>query len=294
MTAPDHYQLYHPETQRLAFKLGTLDQATFAEMQRLPYYSAIWVKAGRGTLRTDFNLKTLGKDHLLFFSPYQPFQLLGDAQLAGEYFHFHSDFYCIFQYDKEIGCHGVLFNNIYDANDLPLEEQDVSIFENIFSMLRTEMQASGLSQHQMLTAQLRMLIIQAVRLKARQDDSFVQDLPQDQEPQLLQQLKDLIEEHFREKHAPADYADLLYITPKHLGKLTKTHFNKTPTELISERVTTEAKRDLYLTDQSVKTIAYELGFKDEYHFSRYFKKHVGVSPQGFRDSVGFDAMNRAK
>jgi len=32
----------------------------------------------------------------------------------------------------------------------------------------------------------------------------------------------------------------------------------------------------------VKQVAAELGFADVYHFSRVFKKMLGVSPQGFR------------
>ena len=36
----------------------------------------------------------------------------------------------------------------------------------------------------------------------------------------------------------------------------------------------------------VKTIACNLGFDDEFYFSRYFKNHTNVSPQLYRDTVG--------
>jgi AraC-like DNA-binding protein len=80
----------------------------------------------------------------------------------------------------------------------------------------------------------------------------------------------------------------LHISTKALNKASKAHFNKTLSDLIAERRIIEAKRELYLTSKAVKEIAFELGYEDEFYFSRYFKKKVGVSPQVFRDKVGFD------
>jgi len=37
----------------------------------------------------------------------------------------------------------------------------------------------------------------------------------------------------------------------------------------------------------VKEIAYELGYEDEYYFSRLFKVNAEVLPQLYRDTVGF-------
>ena len=66
----------------------------------------------------------------------------------------------------------------------------------------------------------------------------------------------------------------------------KKQYGKTPSKLIRERLTLEAKRLLHLTYKSIKEIAHELGFNDEFYFSRYFKKEVGVSPKVFREKVG--------
>jgi YesN/AraC family two-component response regulator len=63
---------------------------------------------------------------------------------------------------------------------------------------------------------------------------------------------------------------LLNISPNALAKIAKTHFNKTLTDLITERIVIEAKRELYLTDKSIKEVAYELGYNDEHYFSRFF------------------------
>jgi AraC-like DNA-binding protein len=79
------------------------------------------------------------------------------------------------------------------------------------------------------------------------------------------------------QHSPADYAELLYISPKALAKITKSYFNKPLSSLINERIIIEAKRELYLTDKTIKEIV-ELGYEDEYYFSRFFKVNADVSP----------------
>ena len=110
-------------------------------------------------------------------------------------------------------------------------------------------------------------------------------------PSTLENLKNAIETHFKTLRTPADYGKLLHISAKALNKASKFHFNKTLTSLIAERLIIEAKRELYLTSRPVRQIAFELGYEDEFYFSRFFKKNVGVSPQLFRDTVGFDKLS---
>jgi AraC-like DNA-binding protein len=104
---------------------------------------------------------------------------------------------------------------------------------------------------------------------------------------VMQTLMQQIENNFKTKHSASDYASLLCMTPTALAKLVKHSFDKTLTELISERIIIEAKRELYLTSKPIKEIAFELGFNDEFYFSRFFKKNTDISPQLYRETVGF-------
>ena len=81
---------------------------------------------------------------------------------------------------------------------------------------------------------------------------------------------------------------MLHVTPVVLARAAKNHFNMTLSDLITERIIVEAKRELYLTDKTVKEIAYELGYDDEYYFSRVFKGKADISPQFYRDTIGFN------
>ena len=92
-----------------------------------------------------------------------------------------------------------------------------------------------------------------------------------------------IERHYRTKHSPAHYATELHLTPKTLGRLVKTHFRRTLTELIRERLLKHAKWQLLHTTRPVKEIAWEIGFADELYFSRLFRRATGCSPTAFRE-----------
>src|ERR1700745_1323402 len=101
-------------------------------------------------------------------------------------------------------------------------------------------------------------------------------------PAILERLKTLIEEHYRSKRRPADYARMVGMNPQALGKLTRTYFHKALTDLIRERILKHAKWQLLHTLRPVKEIAYAVGFKDEFYFSRFFKRATGCSPQFYR------------
>jgi AraC family transcriptional activator of pobA len=79
-----------------------------------------------------------------------------------------------------------------------------------------------------------------------------------------------------------DYADRLAVHVNHLNKVLKENTGRTTTELISRRLTQEAKLLLRQTTWSVSEIATSLGFPEVAHFSNFFKRQTTVSPLAFR------------
>ena len=80
-----------------------------------------------------------------------------------------------------------------------------------------------------------------------------------------------------------DFADTLKVHVNHLNKVLKETTGKTTTEIISSRVSQEAKILLKQTSWNISEIAYSLGFEEVAHFSNFFKKQTRVSPMAFRD-----------
>jgi len=280
--------LVDPKNGNLAFKIFSYDDNShFDHVQRNNYYTVVINLSGSGKLKSDFSTYDFSGQVLMCFSPYQPFMITGADDLNGVILNFHPDFFCIHLHQKEVACNGVLFNNIYQPPFITLADKDIALFLNIIEQMQIEMQNAALAQYELLISYLKIFLINGSRLRLDQSPMASAEISGLKEPFVLQSLKDAIEENFKTKHSPAEYADLLNISPKALAKITKNHFNKTLTNMIAERIVIEAKRELYLTSKPVKSIAYELGFNDEFYFSRFFKNNSDVSPQLYRETVGF-------
>jgi AraC family transcriptional activator of pobA len=287
MDNPHSLTLVNPATGSLAFKILSFEDGSyFDHVQRNNYYSLIWITEGSGQLKADFSSYEFETNRLFAFSPYQPFMFTGKL-LKGVALHFHPDFFCIHKHHAEVACNGILFNNIYQPPFLQIDSSTAASLSMLIAQMKLEMKNTALAQYEILVSYLKIFLITTSRLKAEQQPASAEFTTDLKEPFVLQNLKDAIEKDFRKKHSASEYADALHISAKALAKITKNYFNKTITELISERIIIEAKRELYLTKKTVKEIAYELGYEDEHYFSRFFRTNADVSPQVYRETVGF-------
>ncbi len=103
---------------------------------------------------------------------------------------------------------------------------------------------------------------------------------------IVESLRRLVEEHFRKERLLAFYAEKLAMTPDRLNDHVKRATGVTAGHLIRQRVLTEAKRQLVFTTEAIHQIAYDLAFSDPSHFTRFFRKQTGKTPQAFRDQGG--------
>lgn len=281
------FTLINQQDSNLAFKLFSFeDNSHFDHLQRNNYYTVIWVKKGKGLLRVDFSEYSFEKDTFFTFSPFQPFMISTDTSIQGVAIQFHSDFYCIHRNPNETNCDTVLFNNIYQAPFFYVEKEMQSKFEFLIGQLKSEFLDDETQNYELIVPNLKVFLGNATRIKQK-SQSYTPKFTDSKTPFVLQNLKKEIEANFKEKHSASDYAELLNISPNALAKLVKSIYNKTLTQLITERIVIEAKRELYMTSKPIKEIAWALGYSDEYYFSRLFKANTETSPQMYRDTVGF-------
>jgi AraC family transcriptional regulator, transcriptional activator of pobA len=92
----------------------------------------------------------------------------------------------------------------------------------------------------------------------------------------------LVREHIKAQRSVTFFADLLYVTPKHLSICVKEITGKNCGEIIGEMVVTEAKALLHNPELTIGHVADELQFSDQFFFSKYFKKRTGMSPLHYR------------
>ena len=78
-------------------------------------------------------------------------------------------------------------------------------------------------------------------------------------------------------------ASRLNLSTNYFGDLIRRETGKTTQEFIHLKLLDLAKEKVFDQNKSISEIAYELGFKYPQHFSRFFKQHVGVSPNEYRN-----------
>lgn len=99
---------------------------------------------------------------------------------------------------------------------------------------------------------------------------------------LVVDLKELIEQCYKEYRDPQYYVDCLSVTLAVMNPICKAYLNKTVYGLILDRIVKEAKKLLTYTRMSSRQIAFELGFRDPNYFSRFFLRETGVRPRNYR------------
>lgn len=95
----------------------------------------------------------------------------------------------------------------------------------------------------------------------------------------------LVERHYREHRPIGFFADLLGMTEWRLYGITAGCGGATPRSILRERLLQEAKRQLALSDVSIKEVAAYLGFADAPYFCRVFRRGVGQTPSQYRARV---------
>lgn len=102
---------------------------------------------------------------------------------------------------------------------------------------------------------------------------------------LDEEFKKILElKHVENKLQAQNFAEKLNLHPNYLNSVIKTKTGKTVNEWISKRSISVAKSLLMNDSNSIKKIAFQLGFSEATHFSRFFKKHTKISPSTFRKS----------
>ncbi|WP_420571554.1 helix-turn-helix domain-containing protein [Kordia sp.] len=245
--------------------------------EQVDSYTIYWIKEGKGTYHIDFEEYTFEGNIIFFLSPGQVFSVSSEKIKEAYKLSFQRDFYCIQTHDKEISCNGVLFNNVYDSPYVIPKPKDIQRLSLLLEDLIEEFNNENSGQYDMLQTYLKQFIIHSVRVK--KDDFVVKSAT---ETKLYKDFSVLVEQNFKQMHSVSAYADRLGISPKSITK----HFQKlgttTPSDFIKNRIILEAKRQLLYSEQSVKEIAFDLGFNDPAYFTRFFTKAIQKSPLNFK------------
>lgn len=97
---------------------------------------------------------------------------------------------------------------------------------------------------------------------------------------------DLVDLHHKEQWSVSDYAGEIGITASHLNAICRKLGGSSALQLIHDRLLLAARRDLVYTDKSIAGVAVSLGFAEPSYFTRFFKRHMGITPKAYRRRSG--------
>ncbi|HEY8896189.1 MAG TPA: helix-turn-helix transcriptional regulator [Niastella sp.] len=99
---------------------------------------------------------------------------------------------------------------------------------------------------------------------------------------LYQSFLEILQDGTVVKNSVQFYAEQLNTTPQNLNAACRKAVDQASAEILAEFITSEAKRLLLYTNNTVSQIAGTLDFIDASHFIKYFKRITGQTPQSFR------------
>jgi AraC-like DNA-binding protein len=174
-----------------------------------------------------------------------------------------------------------IIQNLYGGHELLLSDADMDFINDIVQKLLAEYNHEGGWRNSMLFAYLQVLLIYLSRLYTEQ---FSNDTASPNR-ELLKKFNVLILENFTRYHDVASYAGMVNLSAGHFSEIIKEQSGKTAIQHIHDRLLLEAKRMLFHTDNSVKEIAYQLGFEDASYFNRFFKRLTLATPSVYREDI---------
>lgn len=253
---------------------------------RRDYYK-ICLVTGKGVHLSNDKETLIEKSAISFSSPHIPssYRVLSEEQ---------GGFYCLFNdaflfngLKQEIKYESPLFNDSLQAI-FELNTEEVERLSHYFTNMEALLQGDYKFKYDMIRNVLQTLIHEGIKLQ--QPGSTKNVNPSDR---VTSRFFSLLDQQFPvdspgnplQLMTPSAYAERLNVHVNYLNNLVKRTTGKTTSEIIQERIITEAKTLLLNTDWDAAEIAYCLGFEYPSHFNKYFKKYTLTTPLIFRENV---------
>ena len=148
-----------------------------------------------------------------------------------------------------------MFFGTQDLPILTLSNKEIPKFDALLQVFIDEFETPDKIQGEMLQMMLKRFIIKCVRIAKEQ---LISHKLNNNQIDIVRKFNVLVDTHYKEKRQVKDYADLLFRSPKTLSNLFSIYNQKSPQQIIHNRLALEAKRMLMYTDKSVSEIGFDL------------------------------------
>jgi AraC-like DNA-binding protein len=271
--------------------VSILDQSKSIKIEAKKYLSELYVIFLKDIRCEDFHYGRSKYDYqeetLIFIAPNQTFGFdLPDnilIQPSGWALVFHPDFIRSTALGRTIKDYSFFSYGVNEA--LHISSREKQIVLECFTKIKEELDR-GIDKHSktLIVNNIELFLNYCVRFFDRQ---FItrENLNKD----LLNKFEHLLNDYFESCLLQINglpsvtyCAEKLNLSANYFGDLIKKETGKTAIELIQSKVIDFSKDKIFDQSKTISEIAFELGYKYPQHFTRLFKKKVGVSPTEWR------------
>jgi AraC-like DNA-binding protein len=289
----NEYHLNQHQPGKLQFKIHDLDvylKEHFGDTTKPhihSFYQIIWFKKGTGKHFVDFKAYDVVENSLFFIAKNQVHYFDENTNYQGILIHFNESF--LVQNDSEVDffLKYNLFNSPYQEPSCCVNYSNNLFLDEYINLIKKELENENqFGEEELLRSYLKAFLIQVQRRK-----NYFENINEDSSVKInekrIQLLKfaNLIEENYTKGLNVSDYAQMMHVSNRTLSELVNKNLNKTPLQMIQERIVLEAQRLLLHSNLNINEIGYRLGFDDPSYFVKYFKKNTKLSPSEFRKSI---------
>lgn len=261
-------------------ELYTKSKNILTHLHRSGFYHIIWFQDCNVTHLVDFKPVKIKPNSLLFLKKDVVHRFDDKEKVKGKVLLFTDNFFCKTETDMKFLRQTILFNDLMEVSQIELQNQATQ-FDSLFKLMMNEVQLpSDKFQGSILQKLLHSFLLFSERENSKQNFTKIK---KGADLDYVMLFKDLLENDFIAQKQVGYYAKQIIITEKRLNQATTRTLGKNAKEIIDERILLEAKRILAHTNESIKEIAYHLGFEEPTNFIKYFKKHSSVTPTEFRE-----------
>jgi AraC family transcriptional regulator, transcriptional activator of pobA len=257
-----------------SLELESIDEDEVRDPHRHAYHELIWVREGSGRHLIDGEPVEFGPRTLTLIAKGQVHQFERAERVSG----------VVVRFDDEwlAGSRRWLFSG-GSCSELRVPEADAPRFDALLDLLREEVEQPARPE----SAELRRHLLSAALLWAQRwrEAQLEGGGATGSDVQLQQRFPETLERDFATSHEAAHYSAELGVTTGTLSRTLMRLSGRTTKQLILDRVLLEGARLLRFSDLSIKEIAAQLGFTDQFAFSKAFKRQRGEAPLDFRNRL---------
>ncbi len=240
-----------------------------------------------GSLRYGRSIYDYSRGTMLFLAPGQVMGSEDDGRMhrpEGWVLAFHPELLCGTPLARGIRDYTYFSYNSNEALHLSAAERQTVV--GCMEKVREELHSPVLDKHSksLIVDNIKLLLDYCIRFYDRQ---FITREPLNSD--LLARFEALLDDYFRSgKPVTAGLpsvqycADELCLSANYLSDLLRRETGLSAMKHIQQKTLEAAKARVFNTDEPISEIAYSLGFAYPQHFSRWFKKQTGCTPNEYR------------